>query len=650
MARFEDLPQTASLLANPVPLVFRHEQYQLRISNSALSEAIRQIDRDYPIDGVEEAAQIYLTTIEPFVSPLAVIDPPVFSTEHLDELGRLLGKLGDIYASWLDDYRSGVSFLRVAQMHAARRSVKESLKRELDEVLFQFFIQQRDMADESNDLAGFIAALELASAHSVEPERSEFQGEADYLRFRNSQISDAAIDARKEVYWQALGWEASQKQSVPVQIEQPNDPPASSAQVLEVAEEPATTQRETTSASENVAIESPSQDANSSDDPLTVAVVSDDDEPSQESFSIEETAASLVTAEDTSADPAHEENSPAPQTSTSSAATPSSAKPPPPPPPLLPTGSNANGSHQTTRKSRRSWPLASAALLALIVIGWYWIQFGDNGGKEPTLAFSQSTVKTSTPRPRPTRRTTEPPTKIASATAIPTIPPTMRPTSPPETAIPAAIQTAPPTATPEMAGLPVPLISDQFDEPHVYSSIAGSAATVSYTEGMLAFNFSKPGFAVFRHIIAPEERTYRLSASCLKLQGANGGCLLIWLPARQNVGYQIVVTWSTDGLQAQVHQFLPGENQIGIAYSPSILIDPISLEADMSIIAENDEIQFVVDEQVLYRFPTSSLAPRSVGFGAFMTPEIDSVSGPISVAFNLFKLEASEQRPIENAT
>ena len=64
---------------------------------------------------------------------------------------------------------------------------------------------------------------------------------------------------------------------------------------------------------------------------------------------------------------------------------------------------------------------------------------------------------------------------------------------------------------------------------------------------------------------------------------------------------------------AQVRQFLPGEDQSGMAYSPSVFLDPVSLEADMSIIAVNNEIQFPRQRAGHFRFPTSSLAPTSVG-------------------------------------
>lgn len=89
--------------------------------------------------------------------------------------------MGKVYVYWLDDYRRGVFFLRLAQNHAARRSFQDSLERDLNTVLVKFFLMQRDEADERNDLAGYIAALELASAHTDEPERSEFREEADYL-------------------------------------------------------------------------------------------------------------------------------------------------------------------------------------------------------------------------------------------------------------------------------------------------------------------------------------------------------------------------------------------------------------------------------------------------------------------------------------
>lgn len=645
LGAIQSSPKAASLLVDPAILIFEAEQRVVRAGMNALSEMLHHIRDGYlaSASGVEDAIHIYSQEIMPYVSPLSSIDPPIFSPLQLDELARLLGQLGEIYIYRLADYRRGVFFLRVAQTHAVRRSFRDSLERDLNTVLVEFFLMKRDEADEQNDLAGYIAALELASAHTNEPERSEFREEADYLRFRNSDISGAAIEDWKETYWQILGPPPKRPQPIPIQTEQTSETPASYSDVTVVAEAATANAVEAASASET-AESSASQDADSSEMVDTVAVTTTTAESSAELSTPQESLASSVAANDQSTDTEQETITAVPPPIVSASTLPEAPPPTPIPPP--PTDTNTGDSPKRTQKSRPFWHWASAALLTLVLAGWYWIEFGESEEQEPTVAIGQSTLNTVTPRPRPTRRATERPTTVPRATAIPTLPPTIPPTSSPETAIPAVVQPISPTAVHEMVEPTVPLISEQFDENLFYSSIAGSAAAVSYNEGELALDFWKPGLAVFRHIVAPEERSYRLTAECSKLRGANGGCLLIWLPARQEVGYQIVVTWASNGMQAQVRQFLPGADQIGIPYSPSILIDPVSLEADMSIIAKDDEIQFEVNEQVIYRFPTSSLAPTSVGFGAFMSIPIDSVSEPISVAFRVFRLEASEQRPI----
>lgn len=175
-----------------------------------------------------------------------------------------------------------------------------------------------------------------------------------------------------------------------------------------------------------------------------------------------------------------------------------------------------------------------------------------------------------------------------------------------------------------------------------YETGRDSYSDVSYNAGTLRMQILQPGL-VYYLSPAPTgiSNVYTLSASCQLIRGSNGGCSLIMIPAYQATGYQIDVTWQSDGMWAVTTRFSKNDSDYTYPIGRPRLISISGTRATLSIISTSSYLSFEVNEFTLYTSDIQTRSPGSVGFGAFLNEPVYSdslLSSTITIAFDQFAL------------